>query len=339
MAQSDDHYLKRELYERVRNDPSIFEFLQEGSLDGIWYWDVEEPENEWLSPRFKSLFGYAEDEIPHTSAWWQENIFPEDLHIAIENFQKHCDDPTHPYDQVVRYRHKDGSTVWVRCRGLAVRDEQGKPVRMLGAHTDVTEAMVARRELERNVEELGRCNAELQQFAYVASHDLREPLRMIASYSELLARRYEGELDARADKYIRYVREGADRMQLLLSDLLTYSRVGAKPRPFASTDTYADAPRPDLVLLDLNLPRKDGREVLTEVKADCSLKRIPVIVLTSSEAETDVLKTYDLNANCYIRKPVDLDGFKTIVETIEAFWFSLVVLPPKNGNGRGSPTL
>ena len=94
---------------------------------------------------------------------------------------------------------------------------------------------------------------------------------------------------------------------------------------------YADAPRPDLVLLDLNLPRKDGREVLTEVKADCSLKRIPVIVLTSSEAETDVLKTYDLNANCYIRKPVDLDGFKTIVETIEAFWFSLVVLPPKNG--------
>ena len=102
---------------------------------------------------------------------------------------------------------------------------------------------------------------------------------------------------------------------------------------------YADAPRPDLVLLDLNLPRKDGREVLAEVKGDRGLKRIPVVVLTSSEAETDVLKTYNLNANCYIRKPVDLDGFKRIVETIETFWLSLVVLPPKNGNGRSAPTL
>lgn len=90
---------------------------------------------------------------------------------------------------------------------------------------------------------------------------------------------------------------------------------------------YADAPRPDLILLDLNLPRKDGREVLAEVKTDDELKHIPVVVLTSSEAETDVVKCYDLHANCYVTKPVDLEQFSTVVKTIENFWFTIVRLP------------
>jgi chemotaxis family two-component system response regulator Rcp1 len=90
---------------------------------------------------------------------------------------------------------------------------------------------------------------------------------------------------------------------------------------------YEDAVRPDLVLLDLNLPRKDGREVLADMKSDPDLRRIPVVVLTTSEAEEDILKTYNLHANCYITKPVDLDQFITVVRSIEAFWFSVVSLP------------
>ena len=90
---------------------------------------------------------------------------------------------------------------------------------------------------------------------------------------------------------------------------------------------YQDAPRPDLVLLDLNLPRKDGREVLSEMKADPHLRRIPVVVLTSSIAEADILRSYDLNASAYVAKPVDLDGFSTIVHAIEGFWFSVVRFP------------
>jgi CheY-like chemotaxis protein len=90
---------------------------------------------------------------------------------------------------------------------------------------------------------------------------------------------------------------------------------------------YEDAVRPDLVLLDLNLPRKDGREVLADIKADDDLKRIPVVVLTTSKAEEDILKTYDLHANCYITKPVDLDQFMGVVKSIESFWFSVVSLP------------
>ena len=91
---------------------------------------------------------------------------------------------------------------------------------------------------------------------------------------------------------------------------------------------YADAPRPDVILLDLNLPRKDGREVLAEIKQDPNLKRIPVVILTTSQAEQDILKTYNLYANCYITKPVDLEQFITVVRSIKTFWLSVVKLPP-----------
>ena len=94
-------------------------------------------------------------------------------------------------------------------------------------------------------------------------------------------------------------------------------------------DRYADAIRPDLILLDLNLPKKDGREVLEEVKADENLKRIPVVILTISNAEEDILKTYNLHANCYVTKPIDLDQFIKAVKSIEDFWLSIVKLPLK----------
>jgi CheY-like chemotaxis protein len=91
---------------------------------------------------------------------------------------------------------------------------------------------------------------------------------------------------------------------------------------------YAQAPRPDLILLDLNLPRKDGREVLVEVKADDHLKTIPVVVLTTSRADEDILRAYGLHANCYITKPVDFVRFAEVVRAIEHFWFTVVTLPP-----------
>ncbi len=92
---------------------------------------------------------------------------------------------------------------------------------------------------------------------------------------------------------------------------------------------YADAPRPDLILLDLNLPKKNGREVLAEIKDDDELRRIPVVILTVSQAEQDILKSYNLHANCYINKPVDLDRFLEVVKSIENFWLTVVMLPPR----------
>jgi chemotaxis family two-component system response regulator Rcp1 len=93
---------------------------------------------------------------------------------------------------------------------------------------------------------------------------------------------------------------------------------------------YASSPRPDLIMLDLNLPKKDGRQVLAEIKEDPDLKRIPVVIVTTSKAEEDILKTYNLHANCYVTKPLDLDQFIAVVQSIEQFWLTIVKLP----NGR-----
>lgn len=116
--------------------------------------------------------------------------------------------------------------------------------------------------------------------------------------------------DAKVRNNLHWVNDGVEAMALL-------RRQGK----------YADSPRPDVILLDLNLPKKDGREVLAEIKADDDLRRIPVVVLTISDAEEDVIKTYNLHANCYIRKPLDLDQFIGVVKAIEDFWLTIVKLP------------
>jgi two-component system, chemotaxis family, response regulator Rcp1 len=93
--------------------------------------------------------------------------------------------------------------------------------------------------------------------------------------------------------------------------------------------SYAQATRPDLILLDLNIPRKDGREVLAEIKADPHLRSIPVVIVTSSQEEEDILRSYNTHANCYVTKPVDLEKFVAVVRAIEEFWVTIVKLPPK----------
>ncbi|OJJ10588.1 hypothetical protein BKI51_18785 [Alphaproteobacteria bacterium AO1-B] len=137
-TQEQKHYLEKEFFDRIQTDPELIIFLEDGSLDGLWYWDLQNPEHEWLSPRFKALFGYEEWEIPHESDWWQKNIDPEDLKKAVAAFEAHERDPDVPYDVEVRYRHKSGRIVWVRCRGKIIRDDTGTPIRMIGAHTDIT---------------------------------------------------------------------------------------------------------------------------------------------------------------------------------------------------------
>jgi CheY-like chemotaxis protein len=110
---------------------------------------------------------------------------------------------------------------------------------------------------------------------------------------------------------------------------LHVARDGVEAMKFLSREgEFSDAPHPDLILLDLNLPKKDGREVLKEIKADPRLKRIPVVILTISSTEEDILKTYNLHANCFITKPVDLNQFIHVIKSIEDFWLEIVKLPP-----------
>jgi chemotaxis family two-component system response regulator Rcp1 len=125
---------------------------------------------------------------------------------------------------------------------------------------------------------------------------------------------------------VRLMRE-ALRDGLLRSDLQVVENGEEALAYLHQTGAFAGASRPDLIFLDLNLPKKDGREVLQEVKQDESLRRIPIVVLTTSEAERDILHAYDLHANCYVKKPVDLDQFLAVVRACENFWLSVVRLP------------
>lgn len=177
-----ENYLKQELYHLIKSDESIFDFIQESSLDGLWYWDMEKPENEWMNPRFWTTLGYDPSEMPHKSSAWQHIIFQEDLSVAMTNFNRHCDDPKHPYDQVVRYKHKNGSTVWIRCRGLAIRDHSGKPIRMLGAHHDITKLKQAEEKLSQERILLRTIIERIPDAIYAKDHEARKTLANKADY-------------------------------------------------------------------------------------------------------------------------------------------------------------
>jgi PAS domain S-box-containing protein len=151
----EENYLKKELYQLIKTDESIFDFLQTTLLDGLWYWDLENPENEWMNERFWTTLGYDPNDMPHKSSAWQNIINSDDLKIAVENFHKHVADPNHPYDQVVRYTHKNGTTVWIRCQGKAIRNNNGKAIRMLGAHQNITEL--------KNIEELELAKQKIEE--------------------------------------------------------------------------------------------------------------------------------------------------------------------------------
>ncbi|MEM1031101.1 MAG: ATP-binding protein [Myxococcota bacterium] len=225
MLEEEDHYLAAELSELFRSNPTVLTWLDQGSLDGLWFWNLEKPEDEWLSPRFKRTFGYAVDEVPHASAWWQEHIHPDDLEAALERYEAHHDDPNEPYDLVVRYRHKKGHTVWIRCRGLMIRDDTGRPVRMLGAHTDVTELKEAEARLARRNAELERSNRELEELARVMAHDLRSPLRSIVSFGQLLADEHRDALNDEGKAFLDFMVDGAKRMRLMIDGLVEIARI------------------------------------------------------------------------------------------------------------------
>ncbi len=132
------HYLKKELYHLIKSDESIFDFIQENALDGLWYWDLMHPQHQWMDPKCWKTLGYDSDAMPRDASAWMNFVNPEDLKLATENAQKHDENPAHPYDQIIRYQHKNGSTVWIRCRCIVIRDHEGKAIRLLGAQHEVT---------------------------------------------------------------------------------------------------------------------------------------------------------------------------------------------------------
>lgn len=360
LAQLNTH-LEAEIAERQRAEAALresaerFEIVMRGTHDGVWDWNLMTNEI-YFSRRWKTMLGYEYDEIEDRYAEWEKRMHPEDRERALTTIRSYLDGQLPAFELEHRLQHKDGGYRWILSRGVALRDETGKPYRMAGSNVDLTARRAAeeelrqlhqfmdsivenipnmvfvkdardlryvrfnkageeltglkredllgetdfaffpqeeaesfaaqdratlqsrqlydigedqihtrargvrflhtkkipifdasgepqyllgiseditvqkqaREELRRTTEELKRSNRELEQFAYVASHDLQEPLRMVASYTQLLQRRYGAQLDETAREFMEFAADGAQRMQQFISDLLAYSRVGAR---------------------------------------------------------------------------------------------------------------
>jgi PAS domain S-box-containing protein len=128
------HYLEKELYDRITEGDQVFDFLQKNVLDGIWYIDLENSNNQFFTPEFYKVFGYKDIDISENGNLWSSLIHPDDLKKSEELMAKHLANPEIPFEQIIRYQHKNGNSIWIRSKGISIRNEHGKPIRMLGVH-------------------------------------------------------------------------------------------------------------------------------------------------------------------------------------------------------------
>jgi PAS domain S-box-containing protein len=224
--------------EQIHRELKLLEDVLDIVLAGYWEWRIPE-HRHYMSFGWKRMLGYEHDELPTRPETWQELIFPEDLPLVMGHFDQHVQSHGQvPYYNEVRYRHKDGSTVWLICSGRVIEwDAAGNPLRMIGCHIDITDRKQSEAQLQQLNQELQRSNQDLEQFAYITSHDLQEPLRAIIGYTQLLDKNYREALsDPAAQESLGFIIEGGQRMRQLIQDLLTYARTGSQPLKLVSTD-------------------------------------------------------------------------------------------------------
>lgn len=315
------HYLESELRERLVQDKEMQAFLLDKILDGYWYWDLEDQSQEFMSDTFWQALGVDPDSKTHNPDQWMQMIDPAHLESATENFVAHLADPNHPYDQWVKYTNDDGKVTWVRCWGMAVRDEQGQPKRMLGAHIDVTDLIEQKQRNEAFAAFLDESNRSLTDVTAVLVHDLRTPLRAVSGMSDLLAEELTalyGELPAEITEKLTKIRRSAATIGSIADDLSSFVRVGQ--------------PEGDVTQVSLAKLVKDAAEDLPSsafnVQIDPTIK-VSVYQATFVKALREIIR------NTFEHNP-DWPGLKCWIDA-ESDQNRIVLTIQDNGQGLSAP--
>jgi PAS domain S-box-containing protein len=232
--------------------------LENGSI-GVWAWDITTNEIEW-DERMEKMFGVQPGSFGKNYDAFEDFLVDEDVTHVRNAIQRTLEEDV-PFETVYRIRVNDGDIKYINAKALVTKDKEDKPIKMSGVCFDITEMKRgAEQALFKTNEELLRSNKELEQFAYVASHDLQEPLRMVSSFTQLLAKRYMDKLDKDANDFIQFAVDGALRMQTLINDLLSYSRVNTRGKDFTQFDMHTAL---EQAIYNLQLDIKEKQALIT----------------------------------------------------------------------------
>ncbi len=223
----EDLTMRIRMENELKHSKDQYSLAVDGAEVGIWDWNLINNE-AYFSPRLEEMMGLSEGTIKSIDHI-KEFIHPEDLPEMNDAIEKFMISKENSFQHIFRIRHANNQYLWVSLRFAAIRNQDGQPIRIAGSQTDITD--MKKMELE-----LSRSNKELEQFAYVASHDLQEPLRKVQAFSSRLTDKYKDLIDQKGQDYFRRMQSAANRMQIMVNDLLTYSRVTTKANPFKLVD-------------------------------------------------------------------------------------------------------